>query len=263
MDPSNNRYTPEITPPSLRGLLFALGFGGICSGLFFKTATQAFGLSYTGIIQGKLWQLVTYPFVLGGPLSWWSLLILSLEVLFLWVYSASIIEQKGSKSFLFLFLGSTVFAGLATLGLQSPTVLIGMAPLFLAIMVTWMQLHPGATLLILGFSVKASVLITGFIGFDLLIHFSQNDWTSLVANGSGALFGYLYYKLPFLTRSRSKTLQRAKIYDIRSGRPVLDDAKFMDAMLARISLSGENSLSEDEKRRMQEISQKNRLEENK
>ena len=261
MDPSHTRYTPEITPPSLRGLLFALGLGGITTGLFFRTAALNFGLSYSGVTQGKIWQLATYPFVLGGPLSWWSLLILALEVLFLWVYSASIIEQKGAKSFFFLLLGSTLFAGLSTLALQSPSILIGMAPLFFAILVTWMQLHPGATLLILGFSVKASVLITGFIGFDLLIHLSQEDWASLIANGSGALFGYIYWKAPFLARRRSKTLRKAKIYDIRSGRPVIDDDKFMNAMLDRISMHGENSLSTDEKRRMQQISQKSRLEE--
>jgi hypothetical protein len=261
MDPSHTRYTPEITPPSLRGLLFALGLGGICSGLFFRTAALTFGLSYSGLVQGKIWQLATYPFILGSSLSWWSLLILALEVLFLWVYSASIIEQKGAKSFSFLILGSTLFAGLATLPLQSPAILIGMAPLFLAIWVTWMKLHPGATLLLLGFSVKASVLITSFIGFDLLIHLSQEDWVPLIANGSGALFGYLYCKLPFLARSRSKTLRKAKIYDIRSGKPVLSDDRFMDAMLARISLHGESSLSTEEKKRMQQISQKCRQEE--
>lgn len=256
MDSYHTRYTPETTPPFLRGLLLAFGLGGVLSGLFFRS-TAPLALSYAGIMQGKFWQLATYPFILGAPLSWWSLFFLALELLFLWIYSASIAEQKGNKSFFILVAGGTLFGGLASLACQSPLPLTGLAPIFFAILVAWMQLNRGASLLIMGFSVRAATLILTFIGLDLLIHFSQNNWVPLTANLGGACFGWIYGKLPALSFRRAKAAKQAKIYDFRSGKPVLDDDKFMDAMLARISLHGEDSLSPEEKRRMEQISRKN------
>lgn len=254
MDTYNNRYTPETTPLFLRGFLFTLGLGGILTGLFFRTSTLSLGLSYTGILQGKFWQLATYPFVLGAPLSWWSLFFLALELVFLWIYSASILEQKGVKSFFILVAGSALTAGLSSLALQSPLPITGMAPIFFAVLVTWMLLNPGASLLIMGFSIKAALLILSFISFDLLIHLSQENWVPFTANAGGALFGWLYSKAPQISRRKSKITQQAKIYDIHSGRPVIDDERFMDTMLARISLHGEQSLTPDERRRMEQIS---------
>ncbi len=255
MDTYHTRYTPETTPPFLRGLLLAFGLGGILSGLFFRSAATL-SLSYTGILQGKFWQLATYPFILGAPLSWWSLFFLALELLFLWIYSASIAEAKGSKSFFVLIGGGALFGGLASLACQSPLALTGLAPIFFAVLLAWMQQNRGASLLIMGFSVKAATLILTFIGLDLLIHLSQDNWVPLTANLGGACFGWIYSKLPTLSFRRVKTAKQAKIYDFRSGKPVLDDEKFMDAMLARISSHGEGSLTPEEKRRMGQISRK-------
>ncbi len=257
MDTYHNRYTPETTPPLLKYILIAFGLGGILSGLFYRTATFSMGLSYLGILQGKFWQFATYPFVLGAQLSWWSLFFLALELLFFWIYSAPILEQKGGKSFLVLITGSALSGGLASLIFQSPIPLTGIAPIFFGILVAWMQMRQGASLLIFGFSVRANMLILGFIGLDLLIHLSQNNWIPMAANGSGALFGWLYAKLPALSLYKPKSGKQPKIYDFRSGRPVLDDEKFMDTMLARVSVHGEQSLTPEEKRRMEEISRKN------
>lgn len=256
MDTYKNRYTPETTPPILRGFLLAFGLGGILTGLFYRTSSFALGLSYAGLLQGKFWQLATYPFVLGAALSWWSIFFLALELVFFWIYSAAILEQKSAKSFFSLIVGGALFAGLASLAPQSSTPLTGIAPIFFTVLVAWLQSNRGTSLLILGFSIKAAALVLGFITLDLLIHLSQNNWVPLTANAGGALFGWLYSKLPALTFGRAKSPKPAKIYDFHSGKPILDDEKFMDAMLARISLHGEESLSPDERRRMEQISRK-------
>lgn len=261
MDPYHTRYTPETTPPFLRNILIAFGLGGILSGLFYRTAAFSMGLSYSGILQGKFWQLVTYPFVLGAPLSWWSIFFLALELVFFWIYSASLLEQKGGKSFFTLIAGSALSGGLASLAMQSPVPLTGIAPIFFGILIAWAHMRRSASLLIFGFSIKANMLILSFIGLDILIHFSQNNWVPMAANAGGALFGWLYAKLPVLSFHKSKSGKQPKIYDFRSGRPVLDDEKFMDDMLARISLHGEQSLTPDEKLRMEKISRKNFQEE--
>lgn len=258
MDPSQSDYTTSETPGLLKGLLLALGFGGILSGLFFHKATLLFGLSYEGIAHGRLWQLFTYPLILGSALTWWSLVTLALEVLFLWIYSIPLIEHRGTKSFIFLTIGATLLSGIAATSLQSPEILIGAAPLLFAVLIAWLDTHPGSSLWILGFSLKAGWLILGFIGLDLLIHLSHGDWTAFFANGTGALFGAFYAKIPLFSKRRSKSLKEAKIYDIRSGKPMLDDHQFMDAMLTRISSHGEDSLSSEEKERMKRISERSR-----
>jgi hypothetical protein len=55
---------------------------------------------------------------------------------------------------------------------------------------------------------------------------------------------------------REKSIPQSKIYDIKSGEPIGSDEQFMDAMLARISLYGEETLTAEEKQRMVEISKK-------
>ncbi len=57
-------------------------------------------------------------------------------------------------------------------------------------------------------------------------------------------------------KKRQLPYRHSKIYDIKSGEPLLDDDQFMDAMLDQISRYGEESLTPAEKKRMKEISEK-------
>jgi hypothetical protein len=77
-----------------------------------------------------------------------------------------------------------------------------------------------------------------------------------LADSGGALFGYLFYRLPQLFTWKEKFHSTTKIYDFRSGLPKLNDEQFMDAMLARISRYGKDSLSPEETERMKKISEK-------
>lgn len=259
MEASSPRFIPGTTSPLLKGLLILLGLSSILSGLFFRTLFPLLALSRLTLQEGWAWQLITYPFSLQGPLNWWSLGLLTLQLFILWSYSAPLIEKNGIKSYFVLFFGSTCFAGLAALiGLwMSPSILTGFAPVLFAVLLSWLLLFPHATMRLFGYLLNARVVIELLLCFDLLIHLSQEHWTPFLANSGGALFAYCYVKsLQFFQNRRSKSLPSPKIYDIHSGRPVLDDDQFMDAMLARISLHGEESLTPKEKKRMQEISEK-------
>ena len=102
-------------------------------------------------------------------------------------------------------------------------------------------------------------------------------WASFFADLAGILFGYLFCVIAekattswrllspleknlHLAIERLHTPKQAstgpKIFDFHTGVPVLDDDQFMDAMLARISLYGEEILTPEEKNRMRKISER-------
>jgi hypothetical protein len=150
----------------------------------------------------------------------------------------------------------------------------GSSPALYAILIAWVFLNAEAQLLLFfAFPLKARWLLLSLIGANLLIDFSNSNWPSLFALSGSAIYAYLFTLIAWRTKSpfpflhrfeekvlrlleRSKKSPPSKIYDIQSGKPVPDDDAFMDAMLTRISLHGENSLSREEKKRMQEISRR-------
>jgi hypothetical protein len=118
------------------------------------------------------------------------------------------------------------------------------------------------------------------IGGSLLLDLLAGQWPAFFADLTGVLFGYGFSvigekavsSLRWL-RPLEEGIHRAiekshrpkkpptdpKVIDFRTGKPILDDDQFMDAMLARISLYGEEILSPNEKNRMRQISEKKAL----
>ena len=246
----------KVPPLPLKLLLIALGIGGIVSGVLFRFIAPYLALSLPAIEHGWVWTLLSYAFVLSAPIGWGAMLDLAFNLFMIWLFGSAIIDHKGMKSFLILFFGATLFAGLAGLigMIGVPFFLFGPTPALFAILIAWMMLNKDAQVWFL-ISMKAAWAIGAIIAIDLLIHLSRGAWIPLLANGGGALFGYLYFKAPALKRHKERIYHPSKIYDIQSGRPILDDDQFMDAMLARISLYGEDSLTPEEKKRMKQISE--------
>jgi hypothetical protein len=90
----------------------------------------------------------------------------------------------------------------------------------------------------------------GFLGLNLFLSLIIGDWIRLAAYSASALFGYLFalsFRRPFF-------LKRKRPVSPPTKQPHLEDERFMDAMLAKISRQGEQSLSSEEKKRMQSIS---------
>ena len=192
-------------------------------------------------------------------------------------------ERLHPRLFYALFFGSAAAAGLlawcAMIGSQLASPLFGSSPALYALLTAWVILNPDARMLLF-FAVpfKARHVLLGLIGFNLLIDLSRSDWIPLIAYIGAVLFGYFFtviscrMRSPFpflsglengilraverLTHLGKKTIRHTKIYDFKSGKPVLNNEQFMDAMLARISLYGEDSLTPEEKKRMKQISEK-------
>ena len=275
-----NSFTPSNTPPSLKILLLTIL--GVSSFSYYIGPYLV--LSASGIRELYLWQFATYLFIHPFPAA---IIHLAFNLFLIWTFGASLMERIHPKLFFFLFFGSGIMGGLlawiamASLNLSTP--LFGSSTALYALLTAWVILNPEAKLLLFfALPFKASHLLLGLIGLNLLIDLSRSDWIPLAAYIGAILFAYLFIiascciRSPFtllssfenaifrtlerLKHLKEKPIRHSKIYDFKSGEPVMNDDQFMDAMLARISLYGEESLTPEEKKRMQRISEKKSLE---
>lgn len=256
-------------------ILILLTVGMAVTAGFIPTLYHWLALSRMGIQEWHLWQPITYIFLEQGPLSFHFFLQLAFNMYLLWMFGSSLIERSHTTSFLLLYLGSGVVGGLASLIFPS-AVLAGSTNAIFAILVAWMILNPGSQLLLFfTLPFKAQWLILALIGMALLIDLSHAQWAYATALVASSVYGYLFTLIawrqqspfPFLAPLERKILRLlekkkgeiyrpSKIYDIKSGEPVLDDNAFMDAMLDRISRHGADSLTPAEKKRMKQISER-------
>ena len=211
-------------------------------------------LSLAGIEHLYLWQLITYIFLERGPISVSFFLQLAFNMYILWMFGSSLIERAHTRLFLFLYFGAALIGGLTALAFPH-AVLIGSTNAVFAVLVAWIIVNPGSQLLLFfAIPFKAEWLILALIGFSLFIDISTANWMAAATLIVSCLYGYLFALIvwrqnspfAFLRRFERKILRmmekkprepyhHSKIYDIKSGAPVLDDDQFMDAMLDRIA----------------------------
>ncbi|MBI3508671.1 MAG: rhomboid family intramembrane serine protease [Chlamydiia bacterium] len=257
-------------------------------GIFSPLLLRILALSYEGVMQGYLWQFVSYLFVEPTATNnFGSLLHLAFNLFLLWTFGNGLLERGKAGWFYGLYFSAGLVASLIAFGLMALShnrvLLAGNSPALYATLIGWTLLNPNAKLLLF-FSLpfRAAWLLLGLIGANLLIDLTNGNWILFCSYASACLFAYLYSLiawraeswLPFLQPfermvfrliergkhlfSKEKRFRKSKIYDFKSGRPILDDEEFLDAMLTRISLYGEEALSPAEKERMQKISAKKR-----
>jgi membrane associated rhomboid family serine protease len=269
-------FAPSTTPWTLKSLLLSIV---VVSVLSFYIGPYLV-LSAASIRHLYLWQFVSYLFVHPFPAS---ILHLAFNLYLIWTFGASLMERFHPCLFFSLFFGSAIAAGLLAwcvmISFHIPSPLLGSSPPLYALLTSWIILNPEARMLLF-FAVpfKARHLLLGLIGLNLLIDLSRSDWIPLSAYIGAIFFGYFFtiiacrIRSPFpflagfedgifrilekLTHLRIKPIRHTKIYDFKSGEPVLKDEEFMDAMLARISLYGEGTVTPEERKRMQSISEK-------
>jgi membrane associated rhomboid family serine protease len=271
--------TSTPTPRPLKTILWAVllfTLGGALLSFLGVRLYLYLGLSLSALSRGFFWTLFTYPFT-APPISLLDTLFrLAFDLLFLWIFGVSLIERTGQKRFLFLFFGATLLGGLvATLGLSlwpSPLLFTGPSPFIFSLITAWTLLHAERTAHLASFAIRPFWIFLLLIGLNLAFDALGKNWTHLLANIAGVLFGYGFCLISERTPSSiswlypmerlvlraldpgGKSHKTTKIIDFQTGKPLVDDEEFMDAMLAKISLHGESSLSEEEKKRMHKIS---------
>ncbi len=250
-------------------------------------------LSLEGLGHGLVWQPLTHFFIQPAP--WGGLSLgLVIQLLFymylLWVLGSAIVQRVGNMPFLRLYLISGFIAGMAAIMVMLLTGtharIAGSAPAIYAVLVVWSMFNPEAELLLfLTFRVPGKWLVFGYLGALALIQTAQLDLINLAITLGGTGSGYLYATLawggcsPFpLTHSLDHRLNhigqnlhgrlvkifssgsfQSKVVDFKTGKPVdksADDDAFIDAMLAKISRSGEDSLTWRERRRLNKASKR-------
>jgi len=252
-------------------IFFTIGVS-LASG-FFPQLYNWLALSWAGMEHFYFWQLITYIFVEPGRISLPFIIQLGFNMYILWMFGSALIERSHPRLFLTLYFGAALLSGLTSLTFPH-SILSGSTNAVFAVLVAWIIVNPGSQLLLFfAIPFKAEWLILALIAFSLLINLTSANWmaasTLMVACIYGYLFALIVWRqtspfsflrnferkiLRFLEKKPKESYHHSKIYDIKSGAPVLDDDQFMDTMLDRISRHGEDSLTPAEKKRMREIS---------
>lgn len=294
MTTTSTSWGPEFTPNLIRNLIILTCGISLVAALTEPLMGMLFGLpglsylfclSWNAIQHYFLWQVGTYLFIEGTNgfgISLSFLIGLAFNMYLLWIMGSDLLTKIGKPAFLRFYLFSGIFAGCAALLAMYLTnvhaILSGPAPAILAILTAWTLFNAEQEMLfMLLFPIKAKWLWAFLAGAIVLISLSHLDWISLTFYGAGLLFGYVYSvmawerKGPFAwTRWFDRTLaaigrkvqmlprmhigRQPKIFDFKTGEPLLDDNRFVDAMLEKISKYGESSLTWKERQRLQSIS---------
>jgi len=283
----------QFFPPVIKGLLItnttifivmwffsAFHFNGIS---LHMALTTIFGLMPFG--QGFYpWQLITYQFIHA---DFWHLFF---NMVFgLWMFGMEVEHIWGSKKFLIYYLSCGVAAGLSQLILSpifepalGPT--IGASGAIYGVMIAFAAMFPDRYIfLYFLIPVKVKYFVIILIVFGVMSVGGQGNIANLAHLG-GAVAGYLYilYDRRQLNRGRShRTFQSsmssaqwsrptssdgdvvdAKVYDINESKYLkpkekpVDLQKRIDEILDKISQSGYQSLSEEEKKILFEASKR-------
>lgn len=294
---------PEYTPKPILQLLGIIAFVSIFSALtaplfhhiFGWSLPEVFGLSWPGLKQWYIWQPLSFIFIQDGGnagIHFFYLLGLAFNLYLIWVLGSYLWERLGHETFLKLFFGAGIGAGLIAVLWAYLTgnreLLSGPGPAILGLITVWTMLNPESIVSLFGaFQLKAKWLLAGILGAILLMGISQLDFSGLIFSLSGAMIGYGYgvaslgLKSPYnkaqvfdeivtsvagvfrkiknwFSRKTKKRTGTDKIVDILDGKKPKSDEEFIDEMLSKISRQGEHSLTWSEKERMRRISEKRR-----
>ncbi len=231
------------------------------------------------------WQLVTYMFMHGG---FWHLFF---NMLWLWMFGMELEHVWGSRRFFWFYLTCGIGAGISNLivttliGQAAPTV--GASGAIMGVLIAFGMLFPDRPIyLYFLLPIRAKYFVALVIGFDLFYGVTgTTDGVAHFAHLGGALVGFLFVlaerdlipvrRWVSYLKPRRRTdevdasrfgvhpgdVTDAKFYDIHTGKPTDKDEEevsqeVIDAILDKISKGGYQSLTEEEKRILNEASRK-------
>jgi membrane associated rhomboid family serine protease len=233
------------------------------------------------------WQPLTYMFLHAGFIH------LFFNMLALWMFGMELENTWGSRKFLIYYLVCGVGAAIANLliapliGQGAPTV--GASGAVFGVLIAFGMMFPDRPIyLYFLLPIRAKYFIAVYIGLELFYGVTgTSEGVAHFAHLGGAAVGFMYVLADMdlvpvrrwwsqVRGEARKSLggsdrfirkdggtydvHDAKFYDIKSGRPMDDDQEInqemIDAILDKISRGGYQSLTEDEKRILNEASKK-------
>lgn len=236
------------------------------------------------VLKGQVWRLITNAFCHDR----FGIMHILFNMLFLFWFGQFVEATYGSKEFLCFYLGGALVASLAYIGLQLFTGerhdAIGASGAVMAVVCVFAMWNPHHTIRIYFlFPIQIRYLLLFYVIYDLhpvLLALSGTTMHTGVAHAAhlgGLLFGYLYYKndwrlLPYWERvaqlagGNSRTNSRIRRSNLRVYHEAVDDEKSssderrektradlrfdqqLDDVLKKITESGQDSLTEREKK---------------
>lgn len=291
---SNDYYSPRgiggfsLFPPVIKMLLIT-NIGLFILQIFLSSYTineiplEHYIIKYFALIPlgygFRIWQLITYMFLHADFTH------VFFNMFALWMFGVELEQVLGSKKFTLFYFACGIGGGLAHLlfgpTFSHPAPTIGASGAVYGVLLAFGVLFPDR-LIFLYFliPIKAKYFVAMYILLEIFA-VGSNDLVAHLAHLGGALTGYIFLlfetrRLPFqgLFRPRRRygrfnryedydDIEEAKFYDINTGRPIddnfIDDGDIItqekiDAILDKISKSGYQSLTAEEKRILFEAS---------
>jgi membrane associated rhomboid family serine protease len=225
--------------------------------------------------QGQVWRLLTHAFCHDRH-SIWHIVF---NMLLLFWFGPTLESMYGSREFLLFYLTAAVVAGLFFVGLDlwlGTTVPgIGASGAVMAVMMLYTWHYPRDTICIFWFfPIEIRWLMLFYLIFDLhpvLLALSGDRISTGIAHAAhlgGLAFGFCYAKFdwrlePILDRLTARPARRrqplkklSRTLVARPGAEPEPDRDRLDELLEKISLSGQASLTDEERAILQKASER-------
>ena len=237
------------------------------------------------IAQGQVWRLLTYAFLHDRQ----HLFHILFNMLFVWWFGRTLESMYGSREFLLFYLTAALVSGAAFVGLGYATSrfnpAMGASGAVMAIMAVYAIHFPRQQILIFFvLPVEIRWVVLAYVIFDLFPVLRElggqpaGDSVAHAAHLGGLAFGFAYWKFHWRLERLTTSLRLPKLgrvlgprRKIRLHRPAAEaaarpveprpplesrealDAR-VDAILEKISLQGEGSLTDDERETLKQAS---------
>ncbi len=251
------------------GMRFGLGSGPmprvikalliVNTGLFLLTwlagwnqnfMTQNFGLVPAEVFMGgKVWQLLTYMFLHGGPFH------ILFNMFMLWMFGSAVEAEWGDRAFLTYYLVCGVGGGITTwiTGPNSMVPTIGASGAVLGVVLAYGLMYPDRQILLYFlFPIKMKYFIWVIVALDLFSGLNRSqDGIGHFAHLGGMLFGYLYLKQDWRLDAWRRRIQGERARRQMRGykkqqEQQADGTLSVDQILDKITEHGIESLTEQE-----------------
>lgn len=217
--------------------------------------------------RGWLWTPITY--ILVNPPS----LFFILTSYFFWRFGEEIERHFGRRIFVKLVVGLMLVSPLllSLIALLGPRdwPAIGIGQLEFGVFLAFATLYPRAKMSILIATIDAWILAAVFVGISALTALASRNWAALFVLAGQVLFAYGYIRyeqgrwtlpsLSFLKMKRNpepaRRLPAQKQKTAAAKSPRVDLEEKVDAILDKIHREGLQSLTEEERRTMEQASE--------
>jgi hypothetical protein len=260
----------------------------------FPNLTPLLSIQLNSISNFTFFQFIThmlfYPAFSGLHIFYFINIFFGLMILHR--VGSVIIYHKGEKKFLTLFLISGITSGVAAYltiaHFGSLHLYAGPTAALYSLLIATVFLFPKLDLLLFfASSMKGKYAVPALIGMMLLMNLSAGDYVHFFATLTASITSYLYIVLFWKMKSPyecMKTIDQAlinlsygkifllfrttklekytgatNIYDIRTGKAVLNEESFINACLEKISKEGRKSLTLYERFRLYRYGKRNQL----